>query len=505
MSSRSSTDESLPLISPEAKSSERPFPKRGLFEFSSAFHELDSNTSRGVRVIFILAFLTNVLYISAKPIQLLYLQYNEFATASDISFFVWVQIIDSGVPFFGHSLLGALSARIGVRRTLCILSFCAMTGLLLIAQVSSSRSRVVYMGGYTIFCVGQSIRVVRTIFITENVPPAQRTSIIAMHDIAGPLGAILGPALWILCENYAADIPVFGLFRLNRYTLTYTTGIIIAVAIGTISWLGLKEIMSGANDEDGGVKINSSSNNNHEVGPDVVPVELNDGRVILVNTARYSRGVFIFFFVLMFTVSISMGLIFVGFQPLLVDYFHVSGQQLGVIYLTIFCVAFIPQFVLVYLSRIMSDRHIILLGLALKIIGITAFLPIIGGKLRRWQAIMGFILVNKASRFFYAASMSLASKLLGPMASGTHIGMLSSAGQIGPAVSQLFFAKLSVNYFGTNFYGLIGIPVVFAIALTTYPTYWKSLDPSREYVKVLFREYENNKEDKSNYLESNYQ
>lgn len=447
---------------------------------------LGKETQRIVYTVFMLGFLANMLQVSCRPMQFLYLQYVGFASPDNITFYVWTEVIRSGVPIFGHLLIGAIAARIGVRYTLVGLSCFGFCGLLLIIQASALRMRIPFIIGYISLIIARSVRVVRTIILTERVPADMRTTTMAIHDMWGPIGAIFGPLLWILSQNMLFDIPVFGLFRINKFTTSYSLSALTLFAMGAISWKRLQnysrpQSTSGSPATDTNVNI---------TGPDFVHVYPGDGREIVVNTRRYQALIFLYFLLLMFIVNVSMGLIWMGFQPILVIHFHATGEQLGFFYEAVCFISVLPPIILAYISRFLKDREIILLGLVLKVAGILCFLPVFGGHLHIWQPIFGFVLMMKASTFFWTCSMSLASKLLGPMSNRIILGMLSAGSSIGPAIGQLFFAELTVELFGTYRYVLIGIPLLFAIMLVTWPFFWNKLDPERDFTRQLFREYE---------------
>lgn len=179
----------------------------------------------------------------------------------------------------------------------------------------------------------------------------------------------------------------------------------------------------------------------------------------------------------------------VNFQPLLVNRFNASGQELGVIFFIISLLALIPPLLVAYLSRFLQDRHIIVIGLLAKMIGIALFLPLFDHEVHEWQVICGFILIIKASIFFFTASMSLFTKLLGIMSNGTLLGILSSCSALGPAAAQLLFAERMLTVFGTFGYAAFGAPVVLAMVIVIHPWFWSRLDPDREFTRVLLREY----------------
>lgn len=476
-------DESIPLLDAPSRTK----PKLGaLFSELKNGDGLDGETRRVVRAIYVLGLLVNMMHASRRPVQLLYLQYLGFSSAEDISFYVWTEVIRSSVPVVGHAVTGTVAARIGGRYTLCTLCSFAICGILLIIQASALRSKTAYIFGDIALNTARSMRLTRIIVITEQVPAHQRTGVIATHSLFGPVGAILGPLVWILCEHFHADVAVGRLFRLNMYTVNYFVGAVLSWVIAIISWNRLPKFSSPS------IWRNPTEPSARGVapastGPSFVRVVTARGTFdSVVNTKLYQRWTFLYFLVLMFSVDLCNALIFVGFQPILINHFHVDAKQLGYIYLIILLIALIPPVILAYISRVLEDRQIMMVGLVIKLFGVLFLVPIFGDTIHRWQAIVGSILIMKSSRFFYACSISLYSKLLGPLSNGTLLGMLGSITQIGPAVVQIFFAKFSVGIFGTYRYALLGLPLVFSILLMVWQ--WDRLDPDREFIRVFFRE-----------------
>jgi len=189
-------DESLPLLEAPAKSKSSSF-----FDNLKNADTLDDETRRLVRAIYVLGLLVNMMHASRRPVQLLYLQYLDFSSADDISFYVWTSVVRSSVPVFGHAVIGTVVSRIGARYSLCTLCMFALSGLSLIIQASILRSKTAYMLGYILLNLARSMRLTRIIVITERVPSQQRTGVMAIHNLFGPIGALLGPVLWILSEN----------------------------------------------------------------------------------------------------------------------------------------------------------------------------------------------------------------------------------------------------------------------------------------------------------------
>lgn len=189
----------------------------------------------------------------------------------------------------------------------------------------------------------------------------------------------------------------------------------------------------------------------------------------------------------MFGVNLSAGLFMTSFQPILVNVFHTSDSKLGVIFMVVAVFAVLPPLLVALLSRYLMDRQILLIGLLSKLIGMALFLPVFG-PVREWQVIAGFILIIKASIFFSTASMSLFTKVLGPMSTSSLLGILASASNIGPAVAQIALADHIVNWFGSFAYAAFSIPAALSFVFIVHPKYWKRLNPGREFNRLLMTE-----------------
>lgn len=192
---------------------------------------------------------------------------------------------------------------------------------------------------------------------------------------------------------------------------------------------------------------------------------------------------------IMLGVNMSSGVYMTAFQPLLVNVFNTSDAKLGLIFELIALFAIIPPLLVAALSRRLMDRQILVIGLSIKLVGMLLFLPLFGA-VREWQVIAGFLLIIKASIFFSTASMSLFTKLLGPMSTSSLLGVLASASSIGPAVTQILLSSRIVNWFGGWSFALFGIPALTSFAAILWPTQWRKLDPSREFARLVTREAE---------------
>lgn len=190
---------------------------------------------------------------------------------------------------------------------------------------------------------------------------------------------------------------------------------------------------------------------------------------------------------IMLGVNLSAGIFLTAFQPVLVNLFQASDAKMGAIFELIAALAVIPPVMIAVLSRYLMDREIMMIGLLIKIVGMALFLPLFG-QVREWQVITGFMLVIKASLFFSTASMSLMTKLLGSLSSSTLLGFLSSASNIGPAAAQIALSGRILQLFGSFQFGLFGVPALLSMAAVAHPWYWKRLDASREFSRLVVAE-----------------
>lgn len=178
-----------------------------------------------------------------------------------------------------------------------------------------------------------------------------------------------------------------------------------------------------------------------------------------------------------------------AFQPVLVNVFHVSDANLGLIFMVIALFAVVPPLLVAVLSRQLMDRQILIIGLSAKLIGMALFLPL-WGFTSEVQVIIGFLLIIKASIFFSTASMSLFTKILGPMSTSYLLGLLASCASVGPALAQILLSDKIVKWFGFYRFGLFALPAIASLLAIIWPPNWRKLDPSCEYVQLITEEAE---------------
>lgn len=185
----------------------------------------------------------------------------------------------------------------------------------------------------------------------------------------------------------------------------------------------------------------------------------------------------------------SAGFYMTAFQPVLVNVFHMSDANFGLIYMVIAIFAVIPPLLVAVLSRYLMDRQILIIGLLAKLIGMALYLPL-WGHTSEAQVIIGFLLIIKASIFFSTASMSLFTKILGPMSTSYLLGLLASSAAVGPAIAQILLSNKIINWFDSYLFGLFALPAVASLIAIIWPSSWRRLDPSCEYTRLVTEEAE---------------
>lgn len=447
-----------------------------------------SQLRRWTRAVYALAFMCMAMMASISPTMLLYLHHTGLTQGENIRFYVTCSVISAAVPVFSHVGIGYLTAKFGPSNAL--FGACMVVALGLAGMIAFPNSKLLFGVAYGLYSLSQSIRTVRTTILSQVVPAAERTSAMSYHALMTPLGGLLGPILWLIAERYPYDERLFGSIRGNRFTVDYAIAGAIAIAMGVIAITLLGDVPHEEEDD----KRNGNGHppegiHYNQQGHEVLHVHLPHGGDYDVDTDSYRNRIFLYFCFIMLNVNLAMGLYMVSFQPIMVHRFGADGQKLGVIFEIIAVTAIIPPLLVAYLSRRLKDRDLLLIGLAAKLLGVALFLPIFGA-VREWQVIAGFVLMIKASIFFFTSSMSLFTKLLGRMSSGLLLGFLSSMSALGPAVAQLAFADYILQLFGTFSYGLFALPVVCATMLVVAPWFWTRLDPDREFNQALHSEFD---------------
>lgn len=448
--------------------------------------------ARVVRAVFFIAVLTMMGQTSISPSLLLFMNDAGYTTPTHITPYVIVAALSTAIPVISNIALTALASRIGPGRALTIGGAISALGLILVVVVRGSLH--FFLLGYALYASSNSFRVVRASLLSKVVAPAKRTTVLATHALMTPLGALLGPLIWIFAQMYRTKIHLLGgLFVFDRFSINYTFGAVYFFAISIIAAARLRNVVAysdGADDSDE-TSSQEDSGADHTSGHHLhtAVIRFSDGHETTVNLQRYRNYVFCFFCAINLGVNLSAGLYMTAFQPILVNSFRMSDAQLGYIFELIAVFALLPPLLVAVLSRHLMDRQILCIGLSIKLVGMVLFLPLFGA-VREWQVILGFLLIIKASIFFSTASMSLFTKVLGPMSTSALLGLLASASSIGPAITQILLSSHIVRWFGSFLFAIFAVPAMCSLAAILWPSHWRRLDHTCEFISLVTHEAE---------------
>lgn len=384
------------------------------------------------------------------------------------------------VPVCANPILGNLSARFGSGTTLCFSYLVAALGIFMMALFR--QNTIIFYVAYEVYALCTTLRIVRLSIIAQIVPSHTRTTVMAVHQLMAPIGAMLGPMLWVLIQKWRGHVTVAGWMIIDRFFLNYFLSIGALVSLFFVGMAKLRSLPDAApeatdgNANDGGLynsvadaKIKSVRTN--PVLPE--PVLRKNGADIG-HTQSQRRGLqkFAYFCTLTLLMQCTMALVRVSFQPVLIGVYGAGDEEVGKVYSLVGALALVPPIAVALLSRILKDRDIMLIGMVLKLRGALLFLPLFG-EVRKWQVVAGFIMCIKASNFFLTATFSAFTKVAGGKKPGKQIGYLWSVCSIGPAVIQFCFASVLVNSFGSWGFGVCALPVLAGFLLVFHPWGWQ--------------------------------
>jgi MFS family permease len=185
-----------------------------------------SEEHRIVQTIYVLAFLTMALMTTVTPTVLLFLNDVGFTSSADVHFYIVVSVIGSIVPVLSNVGLAHLSDLVGPGHALSLSCVLVGAGLLCMAVVRSSK--LMFALAYTAYSLGQSLRIIRTLVIAHVVPESKRTHSMSMHALSTPLGALVGPVIWLVIERFAGR---------HAFSVAYVSAAFIAFLMAPISYI----------------------------------------------------------------------------------------------------------------------------------------------------------------------------------------------------------------------------------------------------------------------------
>lgn len=401
---------------------------------------------------------------------LLLLNHYGLTNAQDQRFYIQCSALVLFVPVLANIPATMCASRIGVARTLFWGNLIVAAGLFVMVFAHDSRSLVVL--ALTLYSLYMTLRVLRISLIARLVRPDNRTAAMAIHQLMIPVGAIFGPGLWLLCQMWKGSLHVCGLL-LDRYTLLISLVGIINVGVALLART-LPEATEGSrntapeedqifNSEDG---VDVASYGAVEM-PEETQEEEEDRH-------KFVSSRLTFFILLTLAVRGASGFFQVALQPVLVEVFGATDAQVGLTYLLVAPIGCVTPLLVAVLTKYLQDRHILTIGLVIKVVGMALYLPW-GADVGMIQVVAGFTLLMKGTMFFTTTLMSMLTKVLGKHYRHEHIGAIWTAALIGPAVAQIAFQTTIVPLFGTWRFAWFGLPAAASLGLVMMSPVWRWL------------------------------
>lgn len=250
-------------------------------------------TYHTVVAVFIIAILTMLSMAALGPTLLLFMNHTGFTTPTDISPYVIATAIASAVPIVSNIGLGFIASRVGPGHALSVGAALSAFGLLVV--IFSESSVIIFFIGYGIYSIVNSLRVVRVSILSKVVPENERTTVLATHALMTPLGALMGPVVWIVAQTYRGTVPTLsGLLEINRFTLTYAVVCAVLLSISATASFTLADIAPDRSAAPSTAHSENAGQSDHEGAQDVT-LHYSSGGEEVVNLHQYRTRVFRYF------------------------------------------------------------------------------------------------------------------------------------------------------------------------------------------------------------------
>lgn len=248
--------------------------------------------------VFVIAVLTMLAMTAVGPTLLLYMNHAGYTNAENISAYVLASAISTAVPIASNIILGFVASRFGPGRSIAFGSAFSALGMLIV--ILSRESILFFFIGYAMYSCCNSLRVIRVSLLTKVVPENERTTVLATHALMTPIGALMGPLLWIAIQTYRGSVPLLGgAVHFNRFTIDYSFACtaLLTIAIVAVTMLHHIVAVDGSSDGVASASAGSGADNSLEAGegPHEVTLHYTSGQEEVVNLDRYKKNVFWYF------------------------------------------------------------------------------------------------------------------------------------------------------------------------------------------------------------------
>lgn len=437
--------------------------------------------------VFVTCLLTTTTFLSFETTLLLYMNHVKFTTPTDTVFFVRLMSLSLVIPLVASPVLGSCSVRFGPRLTLTCSYFIAMLGFCVVAFSKSNPWGFII--GYTMCSISISLRVIRYSLIGDFIPSEQRTRVMAIHQFMSLLGFLIAPLFWLSIQGRHISL-LSSTITLNPFSINFLFCMILAAINMTLSCtvLTVRPPSHNAAEPQNDTETHTTTN--------LSPTEYGSTSVIAIDTVdtnsnrpeidlkKYRNIRIAYFTIVIMLTRLSLYLYLSIFQPIMIGYFKFNDRDMGFTYIVIGILSLIPPIIIACLTKILSDRYILLCGLVIKILGAVIFLPLFG-PVQKWQPVAGYILVVKATVFCSTATISLFTKILGPLCSAKTIGNMWGMSSLAPALIQIVFSSEIVTMFSTWNFAVFALPALLALSIVVIPSGWNILDESSQETKSV--------------------
>lgn len=405
-------------------------------------------TNAAVTAVFIIAVATLVAIFLVNGQILLYLNRLGITTTTDPSFYVQLAASQSLFRIPSSLILGWCSASFGPTRILTALQLVASVGVAI--MIATRPSRPALFVGYMLFCEAFTSRQFRISILADLVTPANRTPIILMHTAMRHVAYILGPAVWLLIQNWRDSATLRG-YVVDRFTLSHASALIMFLLTSLLIQVLIRP---RAPDDHDRAQLPESTNSESTPlrAPAPMPV-----------TAARPALPFALILALRSSCIIVTAVTDVSFQPVLVDIFGAGDAELGRLYVLAAVLGMAISCVQSWVSHLYSDFTVILVGVALIIVGQLMMMPVFA-RVQKWQVVVGYILSSRAV-VLPSAVLSLFTKRTSSQAQKEKgLAVCNSTGSVVKAGVRLLLAHHILILFGNRLYLLVSLPLLISTA-----------------------------------------
>lgn len=207
-----------------------------------------SSPRTAMRAVFVLAVLTMLAMTSVSPTLLLFMNVSGYTTPVHITPYVTASALSTASPVVSNLLITALASHIGPGRALMFGALVATIGLVVMALARGSL--FIFLAAYAVYASSNSLRVVRVALLSKVVSPETRTSVLATHALMTPIGALIGPLIWIVCQTYRGQLTLFGWFIIDRFSMAYFIAALAFLIIAIVAALFLTRFVTFGHEHD---------------------------------------------------------------------------------------------------------------------------------------------------------------------------------------------------------------------------------------------------------------